>query len=349
MTTRVAILGATGYTGGELVRLLSRHPAVEITTVTSERTAGHPYAESYPHLRGALGRELVCEKMDVDAIAAKADLAFCALPHAASMTVVAQLLQRGLKVVDLSADFRLKDPAVYAQWYGLEHQNPELLGEAAYGLPEINRKAIPGARLVANPGCYPTASLLALAPLAHTRAILRDHIIIDAKSGVSGAGRTPSQGSLYAELEGGLRPYKVDAHRHVPEIEQGLVMLGAGDGPVRFTPHLIPQSRGMLATVYVRPVESRSEEQWRRLFLDYYAQEACVRVLPAGHYPSTAQVRGANLCDIAVTLDPRTGMLVVMSVIDNLVKGASGAAVQNMNLILGLEERLGLEAMPLFP
>lgn len=348
MSVAVGILGATGYTGAELFRLLALHPEVRLAYVSSERFGGQPLAATFPHLRG-FGGDPECESLDPVKAAAACEVVFCALPHKASMGVIGSLLQGGCKVVDLSADFRLHDALVYQTWYAETHLAPELLGEAVYGLPELHRESIRTARLVANPGCYPTASILALAPLLEQGLVTTEGLVIDAKSGVSGAGRAPAQGSLFAEMGEGFRPYKVVGHRHTPEIEQELSLVAGCDLRVRFTPHLLPQSRGILATCYTRPLVEREEEAWLELYRAFYRDEPFVRVAPAGEFPSTSQVRGSNFCDLGVALDRRTGTLVVMAAIDNLVKGAAGQAVQNMNLLLGLRETMGLEQAPLFP
>ncbi|MBF0213442.1 MAG: N-acetyl-gamma-glutamyl-phosphate reductase [Magnetococcales bacterium] len=348
MTFDVGIFGASGYTGGELVRLLARHPKARIAFVTSERYAGRPLSEVFPHL-GALP-ELICRPLTDFTASVECDVAFCALPHLTSMDAVPELLDQGAKVVDLSADFRLRDAEVFRTWYGEEHRAEDLLESAVYGLPELgNRDAIRKARLIANPGCYPTSILLALAPLLKENVIERESLVIDSKSGVSGAGRSAAQGSLFSEVAEGFRAYKTTGHRHTPEIEQELSLLAGAPVRVRFSPHLIPQSRGILSTCYVRPRLPLTQKEWRELLATHYQHEPFVQVLPIGHYPSTNQVRGSNHAVLAVALDERTGWLVVMSVIDNLVKGASGQAVQNMNLLMGVEESAGLEQLPLFP
>ncbi|NGZ05867.1 MAG: N-acetyl-gamma-glutamyl-phosphate reductase [Magnetococcales bacterium] len=349
MTIRVGIFGASGYTGGELVRLLARHPEVKVAFVTSERHAGRPLAEVFPHL-GVLP-ELTCHPLTDMTLSSECDVAFCALPHLTSMDAVPELLQRGMRVVDLSADFRLQDAGLFQQWYGAPHRASELLREAVYGLPELQqqRERIRSARLIANPGCYPTSILLALAPLLREQAIELDGMVIDSKSGVSGAGRSVAQGSLFCEVSEGFRAYKVTGHRHIPEIEQELGRVAGRPVCIRFTPHLLPQSRGILSTCYVRPRCALTESQWRDMLIDCYRDEPFVRVVPAGQFPSTHQVRGSNYAALGVALDERTGWLMVLSAIDNLVKGAAGQAVQNMNLMLGVEESAGLEQVPLFP
>lgn len=348
MTISVGIFGASGYTGGELVRILARHPAVRIAFITSERHAGRPLSEVFPHL--ASKQEWICRSLSDSVVSAECDVAFCALPHLTSMDVVPELLNQGVRVVDLSADFRLRDASVYQTWYGQAHRAETLLSEAVYGLPELgNREEIRLARLVANPGCYPTSVLLALAPLLKANAIDVETLVIDSKSGVSGAGRSLAQGSLFSEVAEGFRAYKTTGHRHTPEIEQEVSRLAKTNVRVRFSPHLIPQSRGILSTCYLRPRQTLTESDWRGMLLDYYAEEPFVQVLPVGSYPATNHVRGSNQCRLAVALDTRTGWLMVISVIDNLVKGAAGQAVQNMNIMLELEESAGLEQLSLFP
>ncbi|MEO5340818.1 MAG: N-acetyl-gamma-glutamyl-phosphate reductase [Magnetococcus sp. MYC-9] len=347
MTLSVAILGATGYTGGELVRLLGRHPGVRIAHVTSERYAGKPLRQAFPHLRAA--PELICQPLaDLSGVKGL-DVAFCALPHLASMGEVPALLARSVRVIDLSADFRLHSAATYREWYGSDHLAPNLLGEAVYGLPELHRAAIRSARLVANPGCYPTSVLLALAPLLRGGWIDPALMLVDSKSGVSGAGRSASQDILFAELEGGFRAYKVDGHRHTPEMEQELSILAGQTLRLRFVPHLLPQSRGILSTCHLRPRVVRSQAEWQEILRSFYQEEPFVQVLEAGVWPATSHVRGSNFCHLGVALDGRTGWLTVLSAMDNLVKGAAGQAVQNMNIMFGLPEKTGLEQLPLFP
>lgn len=348
MSIRVGIQGASGYTGGELVRLLARDPEVEILFVTSERFAGKPLSAIFPHLIN--GPSVTCTQLGDLSVVDGCDVVFCALPHVTSMTVVPELLAQGVRVVDLSADFRLDDAQLYEAWYGEAHKAPHLLAEAVYGLPELtDHGRIRKARLVANPGCYPTSVLLALAPLLAGRLIDLDTIVIDSKSGTSGAGRTPSQGTLFSEVAEGFRAYKTVGHRHTPEIEQGLSRVAGQKISVRFSPHLIPQSRGILTTCHLRPTVDKPQQAWQEIFETYYAHQTFVRVLPAGELPATHHVRGSNFCHLAVVPDQRTGWLVVVSVIDNLVKGAAGQAVQNMNILLGRPESQSLEQLPLFP
>lgn len=344
--TKVAIVGASGYTGVELLRLLLNHPRVEITCVTSRQNAGAPISSVFPSLLGRT--ELIFDPVDVELIASRAEVIFTALPHKAAMAVVPDLLRAGCKVVDLSADYRLKDAAVYEQWYQ-PHSSAELLAEAAYGLPELYREQIVDARLVANPGCYPTSVALALAPLVQGGLIDLASLIIDSKSGTSGAGRSAKVGSLYCEVNEGFKAYGVGSHRHTPEIEQTLGQLAGKPVAVSFTPHLLPVNRGILSTCYAALLEHRSTEELVDLYLDHYRGEAFVRVHPVGELPNVAYVRGSNYCNLGLVSDPRTGRVIVVSAIDNLLKGAASQAVQNMNLMLGIDEDCGLQQLPLFP
>ena len=342
---RIGILGASGYTGAELIRLLARHSAADIRLLSAERSAGKPVDAVFPHLGGLdLPRLIHIDDADWSAL----DLVFCALPHGTTQEVIAAL-PRHLKVVDLSADFRLHDLATYETWYGHAHRAPELQREAVYGLTEIKRDAIRGARLCANPGCYPTASQLPLIPLLEAGLIEAEDIVIDAKSGVSGAGRAAKESSLFAEVAEGIHAYGVASHRHAPEIEQGLEEAAGRPVAVTFTPHLVPMNRGILATTYVRLAKGESATELRRVLAERYADEPFVEVLPLGSVPATRHVRGSNHCLIGVVADRVPGRAILISVIDNLVKGASGQAVQNMNLMSGLPETLGLEQPALFP
>jgi N-acetyl-gamma-glutamyl-phosphate reductase len=343
--TRVAILGASGYTGAELVRLLARHPQVAIAALTADRQAGKPLGEVFPHL-GRLGLPDLVKIDDVDWSGIEA--VFCALPHGTTQEVVAKL-PRHLKIIDLSADFRLADVSVYAKWYGHEHRAPDLQREAVYGLTELKRQEIKGARLIANPGCYPTSAQLPLVPLIESKQIDTRDIIIDSKSGVSGAGREAKQGSLFAEVSEGIHAYGVANHRHMPEIEQGLSDAAHGRVIVNFTPHLMPMNRGILSTIYVRLANGATARDLRATLAGRYDNEPFVRIVPEGVAPATRHVRGSNHCLIGVFEDRVPGRAIILSVIDNLVKGASGQAVQNMNLVCGMDETAGLEQEPLFP
>ncbi len=344
--TRIGIIGASGYTGGELSRLLSSHPQVEITVVTSRQHEGKTMAEVFPHLRQC--SDLICEAPDIDALCAKADLFFTAVPHKTAMAIVPTLLARDRKVIDLSADFRLKDVSIYERWYQ-QHTAPEYIDRAVYGLPEIYRKAITDASLVANPGCYPTSILLPLAPLLEDKLIETKGIIADSKSGVSGAGRAASVATLYCEVADGFRPYKVGDHRHTPEIDQELSLLAGTKLSATFTPHLLPISRGILSTLYATLKEGVTAEAIAQSYRHRYAGERFVRLVDDPALPATQYVRGSNYCDIGFRIDPRARRLIIMSAIDNVVKGAAGQAIQNMNIMCGFPEDSGLEGAPLFP
>ncbi|MDD2851273.1 MAG: N-acetyl-gamma-glutamyl-phosphate reductase [Desulfuromonadaceae bacterium] len=343
----VAIVGASGYTGLELIRILHCHPEVAVTCLTSEQSAGKRISEVFPTLRERC--DIVLENLEPVRVAEKADIIFTALPHKAAMEVVPTFLTLGKKVIDLSADYRLADPAVYGQWYE-PHMNPANLKKAVYGLPEIRRAKIKKAQLVANPGCYPTSIILGLAPLLKKGVIELAGIIADSASGVTGAGRSAKVDSLYCEVNEGYRAYGVGGtHRHIPEIEQELSLLAGTQLKLTFTPHLVPMDRGILSTIYATPCKLLSVDSLAKLYRDFYAGEPFVRILPTGSLPSTAFVRGSNFCDIAPVVDPRTGRIVIVSAIDNLVKGASGQAVQNMNLVCGFPETMGLNGLALFP
>ena len=342
---RIAVLGASGYTGAELLRLLLRHPAAEIRALTAERQAGKPMAEVFPHL----GPFKLPDTVKIDAVDwSKIDFVFCALPHGTTQEVIAGL-PSGLKVVDLSADFRLHDVAVYAEWYGHEHRAPELQKSAVYGLTELNRQGVRKARLVANPGCYPTAAMIPLIPLLLDNLIEPGGIIIDAKSGVSGAGRDAKQANLFCEISEGINAYGVGRHRHMPEMEQELRLAAGRPVALSFTPHLIPMNRGELITTYVKLADGTTADDLRAVLETKYAGEPFIKVVPAGVAPSTRHVRGSNHLHIGVFADHQPRQAIVISVLDNLVKGASGQAIQNMNVMLGLDETMGLDQVALFP
>ena len=337
--TTVAVVGASGYVGGELLRLLYRHPKVRVTAVTSEQSAGKPVQSLFPNI---VGPELLCEALDPDRIATKADAIFLALPHTKSAGPAQQFLKAGRKVIDLSADFRLKNAQAYETWYQTPHPCPDLLQIAVYGLPELHRDAIRSATLIATPGCYPTAAVLSLAPLVSYR-LLSEPVIIDAKSGISGAGRTPALPYHFPEANESIVAYKLGSHRHIPEIEQELGVT------VSFTPHLVPMTRGILSTAYVRLREARTTEQLTALYRDFYKNEPFVRVLDPGQSPNPLHTRGANFCEVSAFVDPRTGTATLMAALDNLVKGAAGQAIQAFNLLQGWDETLGLQDSGLYP
>ncbi len=342
---KAAILGASGYTGGELLRLLLMHPHVEVAYLTADKHAGREMSDVFPHLGGFL--DLRLDPLDPGALPKDTDIVFLALPHGESARVVKELHKKNLKIIDLGADFRLSH-GVYKDWYG-EHPCPELIEKAVYGLPEINRPAIKGAKLIANPGCYPTSAILGLAPLLKEGLIEADSIIVDSKSGVSGAGRSPSLDYHFCEVNEGVKAYKVGEHRHMPEIEEVLSVYSGIETRVSFTPHLIPMDRGILSTIYVRLKKKLTTGEMISVFKEHYGAERFIRISPEKVYPSTSQVRGSNFCDIGTRADPENKTAIIISVIDNLVKGASGAAVQNMNLMMGFEESAGLEVPPIFP
>ena len=344
---KIGIVGVSGYGGGELARLLGAHPDVELAYVTSETYAGKPLRAALPGI--APGQDLVCERFDPAACAERCDFAFLAGEAGLAMRAAPELLEAGVKIVDLSADFRLEDPDVYAQWYKAEHTAPHLLDEAVYGLPEINKIAIETARLVANPGCHVTAAVLALAPLLAAGMIAPETIIIDSLSGVSGAGRAKfGLDYHFSELNENMRPYGVGGvHRHIPEIEQTLGVLAEAPVTVTFTPHLIPITRGILATVYASTEET--EADLRSAFAEFYEDAPFVSLLDAGQFPATKQVFGTNFCQLGLALDARTDRVVVVSALDNLGKGAAGQAIQNMNLMCGLAETAGLTMSAVWP
>jgi N-acetyl-gamma-glutamyl-phosphate reductase len=341
---QAGIVGGTGYTGVELLRILARHPDVNIQTVTSRADAGKRVDALYPNLRGHV--DAIFAEPSAEALA-ECDAVFFATPNGTAMRMAESLLARGAKLIDLAADFRLRDPAEWAQWYGEPHACPDLLREAVYGLPEIERERIRNARLIACPGCYPTAVQLALAPLAEAGWIHLDNVIADAKSGVSGAGRKAEIPMLMSEAGESFKAYGVSGHRHLPEIRQGLARLAGQPVGLTFVPHLVPMIRGIHATVYARLREEAGDLQ--ALYENRYRGEPFVDVMPSGSHPDTRNVRGANRCQIAVHRPQGGDIVVILSVIDNLVKGAAGQAVQNMNLLFGLEETAGLGAIGLYP
>jgi N-acetyl-gamma-glutamyl-phosphate reductase len=343
---KVAVVGASGYSGLELVRIVLRHPELELAALTSEQRAGQPVADAFPALRGLVDRDF--ESADAASLARRVDVAFTALPHAASAPIVAALRKAGVLVVDISADFRLRDLAVYEEWYG-EHKAPEIFGQAVYGLPELYREELAGAELVAAPGCYPTSVLLPLLPFLREGLVEPAPVFVDAKSGVSGAGRTLQGDFLFAELDGNARSYKVAAHRHVPEIEQEASRAAGEAVSVTFVPYLIPAVRGIATSVLLRPRRPLSGGAAREVLERAYAGAPFVRVLPEGEMPSLQSVRGSNFCDVAAVADERRGTLVLLSALDNLVKGAGGQGVQCLNLMRGWAETAGLLEAPLVP
>ncbi len=342
---RAAVIGGTGYAGAELVRILSGHPRAELTMITSRQYAGQPFSDIYPAMAGIVN--LTCHAFSEEAVSEAADVIFTALPHKASMGVVPGLIDRGKKVIDLSADFRFKDPDLYEAWYE-PHQAKDLLKTAAYGLPEIYFEDIQNAFLVGNPGCYPTSVILPLLPLIKAPFVDPDSIIADSKSGTSGAGRSVSLATHFCEVNEGFKAYKVAEHRHNPEMDEVLSLFAGRTIHMTFTPHLVPMTRGMLTTIYVGLKEDVSSRDVASYLDSFYEDKPFVRICPRGRFPNTLYVRGTNYCDIGFQVAERTKLLVLISAIDNLVKGASGQAVQNMNIMFGFAETAGLDQIP-FP
>lgn len=337
----IAIVGAPGYAGAEITRLVAGHPKFRPVILTSAAEAGRRVGDVYPSLAPYV--DAVYVEFDAAVIASRCKVAFLAVPHTAALEIAPVLLEAHMTVIDASADFRLKDPTVYEQWYGVAHTQHDLLAEAVYGLPELDRSTLPGARLVACPGCYPTAALLAAAPALGSGIARADRVIVDAKSGVSGAGRTPGPGTHFPAVNESLAPYKVTSHRHTPEIEQGLSLVSGVETRVVFTPHLVPMTRGLLATVYLDLAEAISDADAVALYRERYRGEPFVTVHEAGRMPTTLEVRGSNRAHIGIVVDQRAGVLIVACAIDNLVKGAAGQAIQCANIVLGIEETAGLD------
>ncbi len=347
MPVRVSVVGASGYGGAEVVRLLATHPGVRLAHVTAETRQGQRLADMYPNLRGFV--DLETEAADPQAVGRDSDLAVVSLPSGKSMALVPELLERGVSVIDVGADFRLRDPAQYPGWYAFTHIAPRYLAEAVYGLTELRREQIRAARLVADPGCYPAAALLALAPLVRAGAVAGRRIVIDAKSGVSGAGRGGAGGHPFAETNEDVRAYGVPGHAHTPEIEQELAAASGGEVRVTFVPHLVPMTRGILVTAYApltRPLEPAGAAA---LYREAYAGEPFVRVMPDGALPQTKATTGSNYCDVAVRIDARAQCAVAIAALDNLGKGAAGQAVQNLNVMCGFPEETGLRTPGLYP
>ncbi len=341
---KVGIVGGTGYTGVELLRLLARHPQVELTAITSRKEAGMKVADMFPNLRGRVGLAFTTpEEAGLD----KCDVVFFATPNGVAMQQTRALLDAGVKVIDLAADFRIKDVKEWESWYKLEHACPDLIAEAVYGLPEVNREAIKKARLIANPGCYPTAAQLGFLPLIENGLVDATHLVADCKSGVSGAGRKAETHILFAEAADNFKAYAVPGHRHLPEIRQGLSFAAGHQVGLTFVPHLTPLIRGIHATLYARQIKTDVDLQ--TLYEKRYADEPFVDVLPAGSHPETRSVRGSNVCRIALHRPQGGNVVVVLSVIDNLVKGAAGQAVQNMNLMFGYAETTAIDEIGLLP
>jgi N-acetyl-gamma-glutamyl-phosphate reductase len=360
---KVAVMGASGYTGGELLRLLAGHPRMQVVAATADKHVGSPLSAVFPSLATSMP-SLAFESLRIEDIARRVDAVFVALPHTKSFEPVAACVAAGKSVVDLSADYRLKSSTVYETWYHARHPYPDLLKQAVYGLPELRRTEIQTARLVASPGCYPTAAILQLAPLAAYGLLKADPIVVDAKSGVSGAGRSPALPYHFPEANESIEAYKIAQHRHLPEIEQELAALFSRQGDhigadptengdtslkIGFTPHLVPMNRGILSTAYCRLRKPTELSDLRSLYRDYYKDERFIRVSEGEPSPNPRHVRGANFCDLAVYADPRAGWIITVAALDNLVKGAAGQAIQAMNLMLGFPEELGLTAPAIFP
>jgi N-acetyl-gamma-glutamyl-phosphate reductase len=350
LAIRVGIIGATGYTGQELVRLLLDHPQVQITALASQSYAGKPYSHVYPSFSKLI--DLTCVQEDSINVAESVDVLFFALPHSKAAEKVTEQLLEKVRVIDLGSDFRLKNPAAYEKWYGFKHPCPELLKKSVYGIPELKRKELASARLVANPGCYATASILALRPLIEKGVVDPKSVVIDGKSGVSGAGRSLTLGVHFDEVDESVKAYKVTSHRHTPEIEQELHSPGS-EIALTFTPHLIPMNRGILITAYASLSKKMDEAALKQIYLEAYGKEEFIRLFDkqGDEYdlPETRWVKGTNFCDIGLKLDTRTDRVVVVSALDNLIKGASGQAVQCMNILFGLPETTGLTRAALFP
>ncbi len=344
---KVAICGGSGYTGGELLRILSNHPSVSVTAVTSERSAKKSVTDLFPSLYRY--STLVYEPLRPPSILDKAEVFFMALPHGESQEAVDFFFREGKKVVDLSADYRLKDTKIYQQWYKVEHKFQKTLKRAVYGLPEIYRSTISTTHLTANPGCYPTGAILGLYPSIKNTLIDVSSIVIDSKSGTSGAGRKAEVAFSYCEVNEGFKAYAVTTHRHTPEIEQELTAIAGKDIHVTFTPHLAPFDRGILTTMYARLMKPIDTKQVLEIYQSVYTNEPFIRVLDEGLFPNVKNVRGTNLCEIGLMVNKRTKMLIIVTAIDNLMKGASGVAVQNMNIMMGFDEKTGLDTVALFP
>jgi N-acetyl-gamma-glutamyl-phosphate reductase len=343
---KVSVIGATGYAGAELIRLLMGHPQAELVAITSESQTGTPFHQVYPHFQGICELELA-SLQDIDEIAAASDVLFIALPHGHAMEVGKKLSGSTVKLIDLGADYRFTDTKIYEAWYKVPHTHPG--SQAVYGLTELFRDDVKTAKIVGNPGCFTTASILALAPLARAGLVDLTNMVVDAKSGVSGAGRGLSLTTHYSETVDSIKAYGIATHRHTPEIEQALARISGQNVLLNFTPHLVPMTRGILATCYATMKQGVTAKQVDEAYYDLYAKEFFIRLLGRGGYPVTKNTRGSNYCDIAWHVDERTRRVIAVSAIDNLVKGAAGQAVQNMNVMFGCEETSGLKQVPLFP
>ena len=344
---KAGILGATGYAGQELVRILYHHPEVEIKVLTSNKHNNQEYNSIYGNFNKIC--EMKCEENELDAISSQLDVIFLSLPHGITSKLLSDSILENVKIIDLSADFRLKSKEVYEEWYKIKHCNKDLLSQSIYGLSEWNRNQISNSRLIANPGCYPTCALLSLLPLIKETVLESDSIIIDAKSGVSGAGRSLNLTTHYSECNESIKAYNVTTHRHTPEIEQELSEFYGNEISVTFTPHLIPMNRGILCTCYGNLKKSFSYDEIEHLYEKYYKNEFFIRLTEKGVFPETRWVKGSNYCDIGFTLNKNGDKIIIIGAIDNLIKGAAGQAVQNMNLMFDLGENMGLKSIPMFP
>ncbi|MDO4277800.1 N-acetyl-gamma-glutamyl-phosphate reductase [Lachnoclostridium edouardi] len=344
---KVGIIGSTGYAGGELARLLLQREDTEIIWYGSKSYVGQKYASIYQNMFQFVEAE--CKEDNIEELAEQADVIFMATPQGLCASLVNENILSKVKIIDLSADFRIKDVGVYEQWYKIKHASPQFIEEAVYGLPEINREAVKKARLIANPGCYPTCSFLSIYPLAKEGLIDMNTIIIDAKSGTSGAGRGAKVDNLYCEVNENMKAYAVGSHRHTPEIEEQLSKAAGKAAAISFTPHLVPMNRGILVTAYASLTKTVSYEEVKAVYDKYYSKEYFVRVLDKDMVPQTRFVEGSNFADVNFKIDPRTNRIIMMGAIDNVVKGAAGQAIQNMNLMFGLPENTGLKQIPMFP
>lgn len=344
---KAAVIGATGYVGQELIRLLIQHPNVDVTIITSRTNKNEKYFNIYRNYVNIT--KIVFTENNIEKISQNVDVIFLALPHGVASNIITKKVLKNAIVIDLGADYRLKDVDIYQDWYNTKHGSENLIDEAIYGLCELKRDEIRKFRLIANPGCYTTCSILSLAPLMNEDFINRNSIIIDAKSGVTGAGRSVDITTHYTECNESIKAYKIASHRHTPEIEEQLSSLSGEKIRLIFTPHLIPMNRGILATCYVPLLKDVSLEKVIQIYEEFYKDEYFVRILEKGTYPETKWVKGSNYCDISINLDKRTNTLIIIGAIDNLLKGAAGQAVQNMNIVFGFEEKMGIDAIPMFP
>jgi N-acetyl-gamma-glutamyl-phosphate reductase len=337
---KASIIGATGYAGIELVRLLSAHPKVDLVHLVSQSFVDQPVSAVYPNFKGILDK--ICSQLDIDQISEESDIIFTSLPHSTSDRIISALYEKGNRIIDLSADFRYRSAEIYEKWYGTRHARPDLLEASVYGLPELYREEIKQTRLIGNPGCYPTSALLPLAPLMAANAIRPDTIIIDSKSGSSGAGRSPSPGLHFCEVDENIKAYKVACHRHTSEIEQELGIIAKHDVTVSFTPHLLPVKRGILSTIYAALAKNLKFSDIYDIYTNFYCNEPFIVLHEEGSMPELKHVNGSNMCHIGFAVDNRTSRIIIVSAIDNLIKGASGQAIQSMNILFGIDETTGL-------